>query len=160
MELPELIYRATDKPDVTKSPIPRFDLIDFNDYHSMCVQFSRGCPFNCEFCDITKLFGRIPRTKTPEQMLREFESLYTLGWRGKVFLVDDNFIGNKRKSLELLPRVAEWQRSHGNPFSLITEASVDLANKAPLIDAMVDAGFHHVFLGIETPNPKSTIQDS
>ena len=154
----KLIYRAPDKPDVTKSPVPRFDLIDFNDYHSMCVQFSRGCPFNCEFCDITKLFGRIPRTKTPEQVLREFESLHTLGWQGKVFLVDDNFIGNKRKALELLPRIAEWQQIHSYPFSLITEASVDLANKDPLMDAMVEAGFHSVFLGIETPNPKALVK--
>ncbi len=152
------VYRESEKPDVTKTPLPRFDLIDLNDYHSMCVQFSRGCPFNCEFCDITKLFGRVPRTKTSGQMLEEFESLHQLGWRGKVFLVDDNFIGNKRKALELLPHVAEWQRARGYPFSLITEASVNLANTEELMDAMVDAGFHNVFLGIETPNPKALVK--
>ena len=152
------IYREAEKPDVTKTPVPRFDLIDLDDYHSMCVQFSRGCPFNCEFCDITKLFGRVPRTKTPGQMLEEFESLYRLGWRGKVFLVDDNFIGNKRKALELLPHVAEWQRGRGYPFSLITEATVNLANTEELMDSMVDAGFHNVFLGIETPNPDALVK--
>ena len=152
------IYREAGKPDVTKTPVPRFDLIDLNDYHSMCLQFSRGCPFNCEFCDITKLFGRVPRTKTSGQMLEEFESLYHLGWHGKVFLVDDNFIGNKRRALELLPDVAEWQRGRSYPFSLITEASVNLANTEELMDSMVDAGFHNVFLGIETPNPKALIK--
>lgn len=152
------IYREAEKPDITKTPVPRFDLIDLNDYHSMCVQFSRGCPFNCEFCDITKLFGRVPRTKRSGQMLEEFESLYRLGWHGKVFLVDDNFIGNKRKALELLPHVAEWQRGRGYPFSLITEASVNLANTEELMDSMVDAGFHNVFLGIETPNPKALVK--
>ena len=152
------IYREAEKPDVTKTPVPRFDLIDLDDYHSMCVQFSRGCPFNCEFCDITKLFGRVPRTKTPGQMLEEFESLYRLGWRGKVFLVDDNFIGNKRKALELLPHVAEWQRGRGYPFSLITEATVNLATTEALMDSMVDAGFHNVFLGIETPNPDALVK--
>ena len=152
------VYRESEKPDVTKTPVPRFDLIDLNDYHSMCVQFSRGCPFNCEFCDITKLFGRVPRTKTSGQMLEEFESLHQLGWHGKVFLVDDNFIGNKRKALELLPHVAEWQRGRGYPFSLITEASVNLANTEELMDSMVAAGFHNVFLGIETPNPKALVK--
>ena len=147
------MYRAPDKPDVTRTPIPRFDLIDMKDYRSMNLQFSRGCPFNCEFCDITKLYRRVPRTKTPDQMLTEFESLYRLGWRGQVFLGDDNFIGNKRKAMELLATVATWQRTRGYPFSLLTEASVNLANVDPLMDAMVTAGFNDVFLGIETPNP-------
>jgi len=93
------IYRAPEKPDVTRTPIPRFDLVDMKDYYSMCLQFSRGCPFDCEFCDITKLFGRVPRTKTPQQMVGEFEFLYELGWRGNLFLVDDNFIGNKREAM-------------------------------------------------------------
>ena len=147
------VYRAPGKPDVTRTPVPRFDLLEFDAYHTMSVQFSRGCPFDCEFCDITKLFGRTPRTKTPNQMLAEFESLYRLGWRGNVFVVDDNFIGNQRKAMELLPAIAEWQRARGYPFTLFTEATVNLSRKEALMDAMLAAGFVHVFLGIETPNP-------
>ena len=116
---------------------------------------SRGCPFDCEFCDITKLYGRVPRTKSPEQMVEEFESLYRLGWRGNLFLVDDNFIGNKRDALKLLPAIAQWQRAHGYPFWLFTEASVNLARMDSVMDAMVEAGFNAVFLGIETPNPEA-----
>ena len=152
------IYREARKPDVSQTPVPRFDLIDTNAYHSMCVQFSRGCPFDCEFCDIIKLFGRVPRTKSPRQMVDEFEALYRLGWRGNVFLVDDNFIGNKREALKLLPVVAEWQKSRGYPFSLFTEASVNLARMDGLMDAMIEAGFNSVFLGIETPNPKALLK--
>ena len=149
------VYRAPGKPDVTRAPIPRFDLLDMDAYLMMCLQFSRGCPFDCEFCDITKLFGRTPRTKTPEQMVDELEALHRAGWRGGVFLVDDNFIGNQRKAMELLPAVARWQRAHGYPFSLITEATVNLARKERLMDAMLEAGFEWVFLGIETPNPEA-----
>ena len=152
------IYREPRKPDVTQTPIPRFELIDLKNYHSIGVQFSRGCPFDCEFCDITKLYGRVPRTKTPDQMLNEFELLYRLGWRGQVFLVDDNFIGNKRDALNLLPVLAQWQRAHGYPFSLCTEASVNLARMGKLMDAMIEAGFDTVFLGIETPNPKALLK--
>jgi len=152
------MYREPRKPDVTRTPVPRFDLIDLNAYHSMCVQFSRGCPFDCEFCDITKLYGRVPRTKTPEQMVNEFESLYGLGWRGPLFLVDDNFIGNKRDALKLLPVVAEWQKARSYPFPLFTEATVNLARMDELMDAMIEAGFNSVFLGIETPNPKALIK--
>ena len=149
------VYRAPGKPDVTRTPIPRFDLLDMDAYHMMSLQFSRGCPFDCEFCDITKLFGRTPRTKTPEQMVDEFEALWQAGWRGGVFLVDDNFIGNQRKAMELLPAVARWQRARGYPFSLITEATVNLARNERLMDAMLEAGFEWVFLGIETPNPEA-----
>ena len=152
------MYREPRKPDVTLTPVPRFDLIDMRGYHSMGVQFSRGCPFNCEFCDITKLYGRVPRTKSPEQMVAEFESLYRLGWRGPLFLVDDNFIGNKREAMDLLPVIAEWQRSRGYPFTLSTEASVNLALADGLMEAMVEAGFETVFLGIETPNPKALLK--
>ncbi len=152
------IYRAPQKPDVTRTPAPRVDLVDMQDYYSMCLQFSRGCPFDCEFCDITKLFGRVPRTKTPEQMVGEFEFLYQLGWRGNLFLVDDNFIGNKREALELLPVVAEWQRARNYPFALFTEASVNLALNDELMDSMIEAGFDWVFLGIETPNPKALVK--
>ena len=149
------MYREPRKPDVTRTPIPRFDLVELADYHAMCVQFSRGCPFDCEFCDITKLYGRVPRTKSPEQMVEEFEALYRLGWRGYLFLVDDNFIGNKRDALKLLPAIAQWQRAHGYPFRLFTEASVNLARMESVMDAMISAGFNGVFLGIETPNPKA-----
>ena len=149
------IYREPRKPDITRTPVPRFDLIDTKNYHSMCVQFSRGCPFDCEFCDITKLFGRVPRTKSPEQIVNEFESLYRLGWRGPVFLVDDNFIGNKRDAMQLLPVLGEWQKTHRYPFTLFTEATVNLARMDKLMDAMIEAGFDSVFLGIETPNPKA-----
>ncbi len=152
------MYRETRKPDVTETPVPRFDLIDMANYHSMCVQFSRGCPFDCEFCDITKLYGRVPRTKSPQQMVDEFEALYELGWRGRLFLVDDNFIGNKREAMRLLPVLAEWQKAHGYPFALFTEASVNVARMDELMDAMVEAGFNSVFLGIETPNPKALIK--
>lgn len=149
------LVRARSKPAVTETPIPRFDLLDLPAYGSMALQFSRGCPFDCEFCDITKLFGRKPRTKTNEQMLAELDALHDLGWRGALFLVDDNFIGNKKEALRLLPAVAEWQREHGYPFDLYTEASVNLASNEPLMDAMVEAGFSMVFLGIESPNPEA-----
>ena len=149
------IYRAPRKPDVTLAPLPRFDLIDMNDYYSMCLQFSRGCPFDCEFCDITKLYGRVSRTKSPEQMVAEFDHLYELGWRGPLFLVDDNFIGNKREALRLLPAIAEWQKERNHPYSLFTEATVNLVRMNDLMDLMIEAGFDAVFLGIETPNPKA-----
>ena len=152
------IYREPRKPDVTQTPVPRFDLIDMKNYDIMGVQFSRGCPFDCEFCYITKLYGRVPRTKTPDQMVNEFELLYRLGWRGQVFLVDDNFIGNKRDAMNLLPVLADWQRAHRYPFTLTTEASVNLARMDELMDAMVEAGFDTVFLGIETPNPKALLK--
>ena len=149
------IYRAPRKPDITLTPLPRFDLINMSDYYSMCLQFSRGCPFDCEFCDITKLYGRVSRTKSPEQMIAEFDHLYELGWRGPLFLVDDNFIGNKREVTRLLPVVAEWQQERGHPYSLTTEASVNLVRMNDLMDTMISAGFDTVFLGIETPNPKA-----
>ncbi len=152
------IYREPRKPDITRTPLPRFDLINMNDYHSIGLQFSRGCPFDCEFCDITKLYGRVARTKTPSQMVEEFELLYSLGWRGPVFLVDDNFIGNKREAMKLLPVLGEWQKERGYPFSLSTEASVNLARLEALMDAMVGAGFDTVFLGIESPNPEALIK--
>jgi radical SAM superfamily enzyme YgiQ (UPF0313 family) len=140
------------KPDVSKSPAPRFALLDLSHYQAMSVQVSRGCPFTCEFCDIIEMFGRVPRYKTPPQVLAELDALHALGWRGPVFFVDDNFIGNKRAVKELLPRIAGWQRAHGHPFSFYTEASVNLAADAALLRMMVEAGFDSVFLGIETPS--------
>ena len=152
------IYREPRKPDVTRTPVPRFDLINMNAYHAMCVQFSRGCPFDCEFCDIIKLYGRVPRTKSPEQMVNEFEALYRAGWRGQLFLVDDNFIANKRDALKLLPVLAEWQKARGYPFALFTEATVNMARMDGLMGTMIEAGFNSVFIGIETPNPKALIK--
>ena len=149
------VYRAPRKPDMSTAPVPRFDLIDMKEYHSMCLQFSRGCPFDCEFCDITKLYGRVSRTKSPEQMVAEFDRLYELGWRGPLFLVDDNFIGNKREVSRLLPVIAEWQKERDHPYTLFTEASVNLVRMNDLMDDMIEAGFDAVFLGIETPNPKA-----
>jgi radical SAM superfamily enzyme YgiQ (UPF0313 family) len=149
------VYRPQSRPEITITPAPRFDLIDFETYGTMALQFSRGCPFDCEFCDITHLFGRAPRTKTNAQMLGELDRLYELGWRGSVFLVDDNFIGNRREAMRLLPVVASWQRERGYPFDLFTEASVDLAKHDTLMDGMVEAGFSMVFLGIESPNPEA-----
>ena len=154
------IYREKRKPDITKTPLPRYDLIDINSYGSMALQFSRGCPFNCEFCDITKLFGRVPRTKSNEQMLAEFELLYKLGWDGAMFVVDDNFIGNKRDAMRLLPAVKQWQEERQFPFSLYTEASVNLVEIPEMLDAMSDAGFNMVFLGIESPNDEALLSTS
>ena len=144
-----------DKPDVTATPIPRFDLLELDAYDSMSVQFSRGCPFNCEFCDIIVLYGRKPRTKTPEQLIGELQRLYDLGWRRSIFLVDDNFIGNKRNAKLLLRQIKSWQQERGYPFSFTTEASVDLADDEEMMRMMHDARFESVFLGIETPDESS-----
>jgi radical SAM superfamily enzyme YgiQ (UPF0313 family) len=127
------------------------------EYGSMLLQFSRGCPFDCEFCDITKLYGRVPRTKTNAQMLAEFNLLYGLGWRGSLFLVDDNFIGNRRDALRLLRVLIAWQRERNYPFNLYTEASMNLVEHEELMDAMIQAGFTSVFVGIETPTPAALI---
>jgi radical SAM superfamily enzyme YgiQ (UPF0313 family) len=149
-------FRASgEKPDVTTTPIPRFDLLEFDAYSEMSVQFSRGCPFQCEFCDIIVLYGRKPRTKTPEQLLQELDYLYQLGWRRSIFMVDDNFIGNKRNVKLFLKELLPWMQEHKYPFSFATEASVDLANDQELMDAMVQCNFGAVFLGIETPDEDS-----
>lgn len=149
------VYSEPRKPDVTKTPLPRYDLLNLKDYGSMALQFSRGCPFDCEFCDITKLFGRIPRTKTNEQVLAEFDLLHNLGWRGAMFLVDDNFIGNKRDAMQLLPSITEWQEVRGFPFQLYTETSVNLVDIPGMLDGMAEAGFIMTFLGIESPNDEA-----
>lgn len=128
---------------------------DMKRYSAMSVQYSRGCPFNCEFCDIIEIYGRVPRTKSNQQMLTELDALRDLGWQGTVFIVDDNFIGNKKNVRRLLPELANWQKRHGYPFTLITEASVNLAEDEPLLDSMRSAGFSRVFLGIETPVEES-----
>lgn len=143
------------KPDVTSTPIPRFDLLELDAYDSMSVQFSRGCPFQCEFCDIIVLYGRKPRTKTPQQLLKELDYLYELGWRRTIFMVDDNFIGNKRNVKLLLKDLKVWQEQHQFPFVFNTEASVDLAEDQELMDMMMECNFDAVFLGIETPDEES-----
>jgi radical SAM superfamily enzyme YgiQ (UPF0313 family) len=144
-----------ERPDVTTTPIPRFELLEFDAYAEMSVQFSRGCPFQCEFCDIIVLYGRKPRTKAPEQMLKELDYLYELGWRRSIFMVDDNFIGNKRNVKLLLKELLPWMIEHKYPFSFATEASVDLAGDQELMDMMVKCNFGSVFLGIETPDEES-----
>jgi len=149
------IYRAEGKPDLGLTPLPRFDLVDVNLYESMPLQFSRGCPFDCEFCDIIELFGRKPRTKDPKQFLQEVEHVYSTGFRRSLFIVDDNFVGNKHKVKELLPPLAVWQKEHGYPFTFSTEASITLAQDEELLDMMVAAGFTMVFIGIETPDAKT-----
>ena len=146
------------KPDMSISKVPRFDLLDRSRYTSMSVQVSRGCPFQCEFCDIIELYGRNPRVKRPEQVVEELDTLYDLGWRGSIFVVDDNFIGNRREAAKLLPEVARWQKEHRRPFELYTEASVDLASLPVLVASMVEAGFTTVFLGIESPSAESLKQ--
>jgi len=148
-------FRTDEKPDVTITPIPRFDLLEMDAYDNMSVQFSRGCPFQCEFCDIIVLYGRKPRTKTPQQFLAELQRLYDLGWRRSIFLVDDNFIGNKRNVKLLLQELKTWMQEHQYPFYLNTEASVDLAQDEELMELMRECNFNAVFLGIETPDSDS-----
>jgi len=143
------------RPSMALARVPRFDLLELDRYAALAVQVSRGCPFNCEFCDIIEIFGRVPRVKTPAQVLAEFESLRRLGARGSVFIVDDNFIGNRKAVARLLPELAAWQRARRMPFDLYTEASLDLACEPVLVRAMVDAGFSSVFVGIETPDSET-----
>ncbi len=155
---PQHMYRATERPDITATPLPRWDLLNMKDYASMSVQYSRGCPFDCEFCDIVKLNGRRPRVKSNEQMIREFEILYHMGWRGRVFIVDDNFIGNHLKVKSLLRTLIPWQEEKDFPFTLFTEASVNLAQDEDLMQLMSKAGFDSVFLGLETPSEESLVE--
>ena len=141
--------------DVTKSPIPRFDLLNFDNYLHIGVQFSRGCPFTCEFCDIIELYGRVPRTKTTPQMLAELDRLYELGYRGHVDFVDDNLIGNKKAVKAFLPHLAQWLEAHEYPFEFTTEASLNLADDPELLALLNQANFFGVFIGIESPDPET-----
>lgn len=147
-------YQQAEKTDMTRVPVPRFDLLRRGRYASAPVQFSRGCPFQCEFCDIITIFGRRPRTKRPEQVLAELDALVAHGFRG-CFIVDDNFIGNKVEAKKLLRRIIEWQQARGFPLSFTTEASVNLADDRELMDLMVQANMRGVFVGIETPRTAS-----
>ena len=146
------LYRSDRRADMSKSVVPRFDLIRFADYMRVGVQFSRGCPFNCEFCDIIELFGRRPRTKPPERMVAELQALYDLGYRGHVDFVDDNFIGNKARGIEVLQAIGKWSKHHGYPFYFSTEASINLAQEEQLLQLMREVDFRYVFVGIESPD--------
>jgi radical SAM superfamily enzyme YgiQ (UPF0313 family) len=145
------VYQAAERPALSLTPAPDFRLADVKRYSAMSVQYSRGCPFQCEFCDIIEIYGRVPRTKSNEQMLAEMDILRDTGWRGTVFIVDDNFIGNKKNVKRLLPDLAAWQERNGRPFEFLTEASVNLADDDDLLELMRRANFRRVFLGIETP---------
>jgi radical SAM superfamily enzyme YgiQ (UPF0313 family) len=147
------IYRTKAFADIQRSPTPRWELADVRRYGSMSLQFSRGCPFDCEFCDVTAKFGHAPRTKTPEQVIAELDAIHAAGWRGNVFFVDDNLIGNKRAlKKDLLPALISWQRARRWRFPFYTEASINLADDDELVSLMVEAGFDTVFVGIETPD--------
>ena len=150
------LYRVTEKPDVSRTPVPRFNLLALKKYSSMSVQFSRGCRFTCEFCDIITLYGRRPRTKSPGAIdCGTRRAALQLGWRKEVFVVDDNFIGNHKAALQLAIELERWQRRNRYPFAFFTEASIDLASRSELLDAMVRANFCRVFIGIESPSVES-----
>jgi radical SAM superfamily enzyme YgiQ (UPF0313 family) len=153
------IYSCEEFPDINLTPTPLWSLINRKKYQSMTVQYSRGCPFNCEFCDIVILNGHRPRTKSKSQIIAELDALYNTGWRAGVFFVDDNFIGNKRKlKSEVLPAIIGWMEEKGHPFSFFTEASINLADDEELMRLMTRAGFDSVFVGIESPNEESLVE--
>jgi len=153
------IYASDEWAEIKETPAPLWELVNMKKYASMNIQYSRGCPFNCDFCNVTTLFGHSPRTKTSAQLVKELDILYDRGWRGGVFFVDDNFIGNKRKlKEEILPAIIEWMVKRIYPFSFLTEASINLADDEVLMDMMVKAGFDSVFIGIETTNEESLVE--
>lgn len=153
------IYSTDEFADITLSPLPLYSLLRLNQYATAGIQYSRGCPYDCEFCDITALFGRRVRTKTPPQIIAELDQLLKAGWRGSVFFVDDNFIGHKKKlKNELLPVLIDWMKTNNYPFQFITEASIDLSDDNDLLEMMVDAGFDKVFIGIETPEESCLVE--
>jgi radical SAM superfamily enzyme YgiQ (UPF0313 family) len=154
------IYTSTDFADIRQTPVPLWELADRDRYASMSVQFSRGCPYNCDFCNVTALFGHRPRIKSARQIIAELDGLYNLGWRSPIFFVDDNLIGNKRYlKTELLPALIEWQKDKaGLPFH--TQVTITLADDEPLMELMVEAGFDAVFIGIETPDEDSLAECS
>lgn len=156
---PRRMYRTDAWADIKTTPIPLWDLVDMKRYATINIQYSRGCPFNCEFCDITLLCGRALRTKDSAQIIAELESFYARGWRDGVFFVDDNFIGNKKKlKRDVLPAIAQWQNERKHPYTFVTQASIELSDDEELRDKMVQAGFDTVFVGIETPNEESLIE--
>lgn len=150
------LYTSTEWADMAKSPLPCFDLLKMNEYASMNIQYSRGCPGDCEFCNVTTLYGHVPRTKTAAQIIAELENLYQLEWTSSVFVADDNFIGNRKKLKEkVLPAIINWMKLHNYPFSLFTQSSINLADDEELMSLMVQAGFESVFIGIESPHKES-----
>jgi radical SAM superfamily enzyme YgiQ (UPF0313 family) len=148
-------YQASERPDVSRTPLPRWDLIDIRHYAKLSIQFSRGCPFDCDFCDITAVYGRVPRTKTPAQMIAELEAVLATGYKGGVFIVDDNFIGNKARTKALLRALIAWLGERRLRINFTTEASINLVDDEELMDLMVAAGFKNVFVGIESPQEAS-----
>ncbi|HUT67916.1 MAG TPA: B12-binding domain-containing radical SAM protein [Dehalococcoidales bacterium] len=156
---PRHIYSSDERPDISKTPIPLWSLINMKNYSAMSLQYSRGCPFDCDFCDIIVLNGHRPRTKDKQQTVDELEALYRHGWRGSLFIVDDNFIGNRKKlKAETLPAMIEWSKKKKYPFIFFTEASINLADDEGLMELMAEAGFNRVFIGIETPNEESLVE--
>lgn len=149
------VYRAERWPSLEQTPVPRWELVKLRHYVTMAVQFSRGCPYDCEFCDIIVMNGRVPRTKTPAQLVAELEALHQSGWKEMVFIVDDNFIGDKRRTKALLREMIDWRRRARPKMNFLTEASVNLADDPELCALMVEAGFKKVFVGIETPSIES-----
>jgi len=153
------LYTSKEWADIATTPNPLWKLANLKHYSSVDIQYSRGCPYDCEFCDITVLYGREPRTKTKDQLIGELNCLYDQGWRGNVFLVDDNFIGNRKKlKQEILPAMIAWMEEKNHPFSFTTEASINLSDDESLMSMMVKAGFEEVFVGIESPNEESLIE--
>jgi radical SAM superfamily enzyme YgiQ (UPF0313 family) len=146
------VIEYPEKPDVSQTPVPRFDLIDFRNYASLGIQTSRGCPFDCEFCDIVNLYGSKPRYKTSSQIISELDAIYKLGWRSTVFICDDNFIGSRKHAKSLLKDMNTWMKDHSSPFSFITQASVNLGQDKEMIDLMTEPNFSTVFVGLESPD--------
>jgi radical SAM superfamily enzyme YgiQ (UPF0313 family) len=156
---PKPVYSTVEFPDITISPVPEWKLLEIKKYASLSLQYSRGCPYDCEFCSITMLNGRTPRTKTCLQFLNELEMIYNLGYRGSVSVVDDNFIGNKKKlKNEILPALIKWSKDKKYPFIFITEVSINLSDDKSLMDMMIEAGFNSIFVGIETPSNESLVE--
>ncbi|NUN10678.1 MAG: DUF4070 domain-containing protein [Ignavibacteriaceae bacterium] len=153
---PKYLYKSDQFPDICNTPAPMWELLEVKKYAALSMQYSRGCPYDCEFCSITVLNGRRPRTKKVDQFIGELNRLYSLGYRGDISVVDDNFIGNKRElKSALLPELIKWQKERKYPYHFITEATINLAEDDTLLQMMVDSGFGSIFIGIETPNEKS-----
>ena len=153
---PKHIYTTNEWADLSQTPVPSWELVDLRKYATLNIQYSRGCPYNCEFCNVTTLFGHTPRTKSAEQILQELDAIYDMGWRGGIFFVDDNFIGNRKKLKEnILPALIHWMEKKRHPFSFITEVSINLSDDEELMQMMVRAGFNSVFVGVETVSEES-----